>query len=43
MVLHAEVKLTPDLTKIDILFSLAYDEVKLFTAEFKKLVGIDKK
>lgn len=43
MVLHAEVKLTPDLTKIDMLFSLAYDEVKLFTAEFKKLVGIDKK
>ena len=43
MVLHAEVKLTRDLTKIDILFSLAYDEVKLFTAEFKKLVGIDKK
>lgn len=42
-VLHAEVKLTPDLAKIELLFSLAYDEVKLFADEFKKLVGIDKK
>lgn len=37
-VLHDEVKRTSDLRKIDLLFSLAYDEVKLFAEEYKELV-----
>lgn len=38
--LHAEVKLTPDLAKIESLFSSAYNEVKLFADELKKLVRL---
>ena len=37
-VLHDEVKRTPELRKIDYLFSLAYDEVKLFSEQFKEMV-----
>ena len=37
-VLHDEVKRTPDLRKIDYLFSLAYDEVKLFSEQFQELI-----
>jgi hypothetical protein len=37
------VKGTPELSKIDYLFALAYAETKLFSDEFKKLVGIGKK
>ena len=41
--LHDEVKRTPELRKIDYLFDLAYAETKLFSDEFRKLVGIDTK
>ncbi len=37
-VLHDEVKRTSDLRNIDLLFSLAYDEVKLFAEEYQELV-----
>jgi HPt (histidine-containing phosphotransfer) domain-containing protein len=37
-VLHDEVKRASDLRKIDLLFSLAYSEVKLFAEEYKELV-----
>jgi CheY-like chemotaxis protein/two-component sensor histidine kinase len=37
-VLHDEVKHTSDLRQIDLLFSLAYGEVKLFAEEYKELV-----
>jgi two-component system aerobic respiration control sensor histidine kinase ArcB len=36
-VLHDEVKRTPDLRTIDLLFSLAYDEVKLFAEQYQEL------
>ena len=37
--LHEEVKLTPDLNKIDYLFNFAYAETKMFIEQFKKLSG----
>ena len=37
-VLHDEVKRTSELSKIDYLFSVAYDEAKLFAEGFKKLI-----
>ncbi len=37
-VLHDEVKRSSDLRSIDLLFSLAYGEVKLFAEEYKELV-----
>jgi two-component system aerobic respiration control sensor histidine kinase ArcB len=41
--LHDEVKRVHELSKIDFLFQLAYAETKIFSDEFKKLIGIDKK
>lgn len=41
--LHAEVKRTPELSKIKDMFNLVYHEINLFIAQFKELVGIDKK